>query len=273
MFKTFATVLGLSLVLASCAKSPTGRHQLKLYSGQQMQTMGMQSFDQMKQDQTISQHRGVNSYVNCVAKQVVKALPGQQQQGWEVVVFDSDQVNAFALPGRKIGVYTGLLRVAENQDQLAAVIGHEIGHVIADHGNERVSNKQAVKMAMTVADGALRNSEYSEYQQMAMGALGLGMQVGVLLPYSRTHESEADYIGLELLAKANFKPQAAVTLWHNMAKNSGGKSPSELMSTHPSPATRINKLAAQINNLTIKPVLNRANCQKPSFIPKAKKVS
>jgi predicted Zn-dependent protease len=154
---------------------------------------------------------------------------------WEVVVFKDDNPNAFALPGGKMGVYTGMLKVAENQDQLAAVLGHEVGHVLAQHGNERISQQQLTNVALAAAAG-------SGYLDAAsMQALGLGAQIGILLPYSRTHESEADVIGLDLMSEAGFDPRESVQLWKNMQKASDG-APPEFLSTHPSSSTRIDNL-------------------------------
>ena len=147
--------------------------------------------------------------------------------------------NAFALPGGKIGVNTGLLKVAVNQDQLAAVIGHEIGHVLAEHGNERVSLEFASQtsqqlMAVALADG-------TENSQLLLAAMGLGMQYGVSLPYSRSHESEADVMGQVFMARAGFDPRQSIQLWENMGANSQGQPP-ELLSTHPSNSSRIKGL-------------------------------
>ena len=162
---------------------------------------------------------------------------------WEVVVFEADQANAFALPGYKIGVYTGLLKYAKNQDQLAAVMGHEVAHVIAEHGNERVSNQMATEAGLSIA-AVLLGTEQDSNTALIMAGLGLGAQYGVILPFSRSHESEADLIGLELMAKAGFNPEESVTLWQNMAQS--GLSPPEFMSTHPSSDTRIKQLRERI---------------------------
>ena len=165
---------------------------------------------------------------------------------WEVVVFNDDQVNAFALPGGKIGVYTGLLNVAKNQHQLAAVIGHEIGHVIAQHGNERMSQSTLIEMGSQAVNQILAANEVP-YNQAIMSGLGLGLQVGVQLPFSRAHESEADIIGLQLMALAGFDPRQSVDLWQNMEAASGGERPAEILSTHPAPQTRIDNLQANMD--------------------------
>ena len=146
------------------------------------------------------------------------------------------------MPGGKIGVYTGLIDLAENQHQLAAVIGHEVGHVIAEHGNERMSSSALIGVGMEVTNQLLQANQIAS-SNLIMAGLGLGVQVGVQLPFSRTHESEADLIGLDLMAKAGFNPQQSVNLWENMAKASGDKRQPELLSTHPLPATRIANLS------------------------------
>lgn len=229
--------------LTACSASPTGRNQLLLFSDNDMSNLGAQSFEQMKQQQKVNKDSSVNRYVQCVANAVTAQVPKQPGfEQWEVVVFDSDQVNAFALPGGKIGVYTGLLKVAKNEDQLATLIGHEIAHVLADHSNERLSQSQLANAGLQITAVALGSSEYAQYRDATMAALGLGFQYGVMLPYGRTQESEADIVGLELMAKAGFNPAQSIDLWHNMAAASQGQQPPELLSTHPSHSTRIHDL-------------------------------
>ncbi len=236
--------------LTACSASPTGRNQLLMFSDQEMSSLGAKSFDQMKEEIPISKDKKINSYVQCVAKHVTGVIPSQSGfQDWEVVVFDSEQVNAFALPGGKIGVYTGLLGVAKNQDQLATVIGHEVAHVLADHSNERLSQSQLANAGLTLANVAISASEYKQYQDLTMAALGVGVQYGVILPYGRTQESEADIVGLGYMAKAGFDPNQSVDLWKNMSAASGGAQPPEFFSTHPSHSTRIKELQATIRTL------------------------
>ena len=155
-------------------------------------------------------------------------------------MFDDQSANAFALPSGKIGVHTGLLKVTSNQDQLAAVIGHEVGHVLAQHSNERMSTQMVVSQGVNLV-GAIAAPQ-SALGQVAVGALGIGAQYGVILPYSRTHESEADKIGLDLMAKAGFDPRESVELWMNMNRAAGGGQSLEILSTHPSHETRIEDL-------------------------------
>lgn len=156
---------------------------------------------------------------------------------WQFVVIASDQVNAFALPGGYTAVYTGILPVAANEDGLAAVMGHEIGHALARHGAERMSQQQVMQIGQLAA-GAVFGDMGSGTQRAVMGAFGMGAQVGVLLPFSRDHESEADMIGLELLVRACFDPREAPRLWERMSELGGGGGRSDMLSTHPDPAAR-----------------------------------
>jgi len=229
------------LMLGSCAESPTGRPQLMLFDNTQVSKMGIQTFEELKTKTPISKDKKTNQYVQCVAQAVLKVTPQKYQTNpWEIVVFESDQVNAFALPGGKIGVYTGLLLVAENQHQLAAVIGHEIAHVMAGHSNERLSSNQFVQTTLGVADAAL-NVMNTKYKAEISSMFGVGAQYGVVLPFSRIHETEADVIGLDLMAKAGFEPEQSVALWQNMAKQGSGGTP-QILSSHPVPENRIKKL-------------------------------
>lgn len=210
-----------------------------MMSDTEMQQMGEQSFATLKKDIPIEQDANINAYVNCVATAITNEVGGD----WEVIVFKEPSANAFALPGRKIGVHTGLLTIAQNQDQLAAVLGHEVAHVLANHGNERVSQQAAVSQGLSISQAIL--NPQSELGKTGMGLLGLGTQYGIIMPFSRAHETEADIYGLDLMAKAGFNPQESVTLWINMGK-AGGETPPEFMSTHPAHDTRIQDLQKQM---------------------------
>jgi len=256
----------LSVCLASlavaCATSPLGRTQLVLVSQQEMDQMGVTAFAQYKEQLPQSTSTATSRYVVCVADDITSALEGDDARyEWEVVVFEDPTANAFALPGGKIGVHTGLLQVAENQDQLATVIGHEVAHVLAGHGAERVSAEIA-KNAGLQAAAAVANPESTSHSLM-LGALGLGVQGGVLA-YSRTHESEADLYGLDLMANAGFDPRQSVDLWQNMAKASSGQRPPEFLSTHPSPETRIEDLSERVPEAMQRRERARAAGRKPS---------
>ena len=234
------TILILGMALAGgCATSPTGRSQLVLMPDSQMEQMGLQAFTNIKGETPVESNRTTNSYVQCVGNAIIREVGGS----WEIVVFKDDSANAFALPGRKIGVNTGLLKVAENQHQLATVIGHEVAHVLAQHSNERVSQKFAVEQGLGLINAIA--SPQTGTGQTLMGLLGVGAEYGVLLPYSRIQESEADILGLDLMAKAGFDPRESVKLWVNMGRANKGQPP-EFLSTHPSHSTRISDLNARI---------------------------
>lgn len=242
-FNVFALALAFTLAVG-CATSPEGRRQAMLVSDGQMDSMGAQAFDEMKTKTPIERDAAINAYVKCVSNAITTALP--EQRAWEVVVFRDESANAFALPGGKIGVHTGLLKVAETPAQLAAVIGHEVGHVLARHGAERVS-EQMVAQGLVLGTGlVLQRQNMGEQKfQVMMAALGLGAQFGVLLPHSRDQESEADIIGLKLMSSAGFDPTQSVVLWQNMSK-SGGAGVPEFMSTHPGHDTRIGNLSSHM---------------------------
>lgn len=238
-------LLSLNL-LSACSTSSTGRNKIAFMSPDKLNKMGISSFDEMKQKEKISQDKNINNYVQCVADAILPFVPKEAHQGdWELVVFESNQVNAFALPGGKIGVYTEILKVAQTQDQLAAIIGHEIGHVIEGHSNERLSSGQLSQVGLTLA-GALLELQDVKHKNELMAGLGLGVQYGIIMPYGRSHESEADIVGQNLMASAGFNPKASITLWQNMAKI-GGQQPPEFMSTHPSHSTRIGKLTKHLD--------------------------
>jgi len=237
----------MASVLSACATSPEGRSQLKLLPDEQVDSMGVQSFEQIKKDTPETSDAKLRAYVQCIANAIIPQLDEDNDPAmWEVRVFADDQANAFALPGNKIGVYEGLLKVAVNQHQVATVMGHELAHVLARHSNERVSEQLAAQAGMSIAAIALGTSSASDDQKaLILAGLGLGVQYGVILPFSRTHESEADLIGLDLMAESGFDPRESVKLWQNMAK-AGGQAP-EFLSTHPSSSTRINDLNARMS--------------------------
>lgn len=232
----WAMIMGLA-----CAKSPTGRPQLLLVGDDEMARMGVAAFDEVKAETPTTKNADLTAYVRCVADAITAdAAPNAR---WEVVVFDSPEVNAFALPGGKIGVYTGLLGVTENQDQLATVLAHEVAHVLAKHGNARVSAAYAANTGLTLTSAVVGTS--SRGNREVLGLLGVGAQLGVLLPYGRDQETEADVLGLRYMSDAGFDPAAAIQLWRNMQKATG-KGPPTFLSTHPSHEGRIEELSARL---------------------------
>jgi len=269
--KKLFTVCFILFTMTACSTSSTGRNQVSLYSSAELNQMGITSFAQMKQQIPISKDRATNDFVLCVAGAITANVAKSAHQGeWEVVVFDSAQVNAFALPGGKIGVYTGILQVTENQHQLAAIIGHEVGHVVEHHSNERLSANKISTVGMAVAAIALGSTDVDN-KDLWVAGLGIGIQYGVIMPYSRSHESEADIIGQDLMAQSGFDPQASVQLWQNMAKLSKD-APPEFMSTHPANETRIKQLNQHLTSsqpyyIVEQKAGNIPQCVKPKIIP------
>ncbi|WP_205701937.1 M48 family metallopeptidase [Pseudidiomarina mangrovi] len=260
-----AAVLAITAV-TSCSTSPTGRKTVKLFPSSELAALGAASFDDLKSQQQLSTNSADISYVNCVSQALIAELPEPYRSAnWEIQVFASDQVNAFALPGEKIGVYTGLLDVAENQHELAAVIGHEIGHVIAEHSNERMTAQVGAGLALQVG-GALAYSELDEGSAaVAMMALGLGVQIGGILPFSRVHESESDQLGVDYMIAAGFDPNGAANLWRNMAAANPNSVP-EWLSTHPTSSSRIAALTAYTNQVYGRYQQARAQGKRPNCV-------
>ncbi|WP_447956271.1 M48 family metallopeptidase [Vreelandella sp. EE7] len=233
-------VTALCASLAACSTSPTGRSQLLLLSDAELNQMGQQAFAQYQQDVPMGDQASLR-YVQCITNAIVDVLPSEQRNlDWQVRVFESEQPNAFALPGGYMGVNTGMLDLATSQDQLASVVGHEIGHVLANHANERASTQSATSLGLSVISST--SGMQSAGGQQLMGVLGMGAEYGIALPFSRRHESEADIIGQDLMAQAGFDPRESVTLWENMQAASSGGAPPAWMSTHPSQDQRISGL-------------------------------
>lgn len=246
-------LLGTLLGIGGCETNPyTGRHQLLMSSVDEEMQMGAQAYSQVKSDPKMHQSQDPREIepVKRVAARIIEAAKRSkygemaQQFQWEVTVIKDDKtLNAFALPGGKIAVYTGIFSVAKTEAGLAAVMGHEVVHALARHGAERMSQGQLTNAALQVAGAAAgANGGGGVMSQAAMAALGVGAQVGVLLPFSRKHESEADYIGILLAADAGYDPRESIHLWERMAQLSGGGGPAEFMSTHPGHETRIEQL-------------------------------
>jgi len=215
----------------------TGRTQLVDVSREQEMALGLQSYQKILSESRVVPQGEVVEVVREIGRRLaaVSEDPGFE---WEFNVIDSEQANAFALPGGKVAVYTGLVPVAENADGLAVVMGHEIAHAIARHGAERMAHQKLMQFGSIAAQMAVGEMDMGT-QQAVMAAFGVGAQYGVMLPFSRDHESEADYMGLVYLARACFDPSEAPRLWQRMGAASAGRAPSEFMSTHPSHETRI----------------------------------
>lgn len=234
--------------LAACATttSSTGRKQyVGGVSEQQLNQLGAQAFTEAKTKGPLSNDAKQNAYVRCVVNALVRQLPAQAQgTAWETAVFANKEPNAFALPGGKVGVNTGIFGVAKNQDQLAAVLAHEIGHVVERHHDERITRQMGASGAVQLL-GALAG----DYGSLATQGGSLLAQTGFLLPGSRVQETEADVVGQRLMAEAGFDPAQAVNLWQNMIASGSGRPP-EWLSTHPNPESRIQELRNRAGTLT-----------------------
>jgi predicted Zn-dependent protease len=226
-----------------CATNELGRKQLMLVSPGEVTQLGISSFDQMKKEVPISKDPAANAMVRRVGERIksVATLPNAQ---WEFVVFDSKEVNAFCLPGGKIGVYTGILPIVKDDAGLATVLGHEVAHATLQHGAERMSEGLATQV-IGQGLGAAVNAKDPRWTAAFAQLYGIGSQVGVALPHSRKQESEADRRGLTYMAKAGYDPEAAVAFWERFAafsKEAGGNSPPSFLRTHPDDGTRIKQL-------------------------------
>ncbi|HSE04630.1 MAG TPA: M48 family metallopeptidase [Methylomirabilota bacterium] len=235
-----AALLLVALALPGCETVPyTGRRQVQFISPTEEAQMGAQAFQEIVGKATLSTDVPANAMVQRVGSRIaaVTGLPYQ----WEFrVIADDKQANAFALPGGKVAVYTGMLSVTRDEAGLAAVLGHEIAHVLARHGGERLSQQMGVQTVTQLLAGMASSNPATV--QLVSAALGAGAQVGVLLPWGRAQESEADHVGLILMAKAGYDPRASLELWKRMAEAAKGQRPPEFLSTHPAEATRIQQI-------------------------------
>jgi metalloendopeptidase OMA1, mitochondrial len=235
-------------ILTGCSTVPiTGRSQLNLVSEQEEMQLGLSSFNQLKKETPISRDPAINGMVQRVGKRIAavagKDMPDAQ---WEFVVFESKEANAFCLPGGKVGVYTGILPITKDEAGLATVIGHEVGHAVAHHGAERISEAMLFQTGGELLGASLSAAD-PRWQQVTLLAYGVGTKVGRELPHSRAQESEADHIGLIYLARAGYDPKAAVEFWQRFAQynqqHGGNNSPfAGFLSTHPLDETRIRQL-------------------------------
>lgn len=237
-----------ALLLAGCSDTPTGRSRLALVPEGMLAQMGEQSFQEMRRRRPEVTGTPANALVQCVTREVAAAAgavypAAGMPQAWEVVLFEDPVPNAFALPGGRIGVHTGLLRVAESPAQLASVLGHEVAHVLAEHGNERLTQQLGIRAVLLVV-GLFGEGDLAG--DTLMRALGLGAHLGIALPFSRAHEEEADAMGLAIMAEAGFDPRESTALWRNMAAAGDGQPP-EFLSTHPAHESRIDGLEAAMD--------------------------
>jgi predicted Zn-dependent protease len=246
----FILLMAAILVVKGWQSGPFGRAQIVALTPQEEARLGAQAFQQVLQESDVvrdgpivevARHVGGRLADASNDKEVLELLRLQPQRfDWQYRVVRSKQVNAFCLPGGKVVVYTGILPVAQTEDGLATVLGHEIGHALAHHGAERMAREQLVHLGQLAVAQSLGDLDPHQQRQI-MGMLGVGSQYGLLLPFSRKHESEADHIGLLLMAAAGYDPREAIRFWQRMAETGGG-SRAEFASTHPSDVHRIRDL-------------------------------
>ena len=234
-----------SFYLSACLSSTpyTHRKQLVLFSPQQELQMGYQAAREILSKEPISRDPNLNAAVQRVGRRIAQAA-AQPNYQWQFFVIDKDVLNAFCLPGGKVFVYKGLFRVVENDDQLAVVLGHEVAHAIARHGAERMSMVQLGRLGEQVAARTIAGGKYAGVIKKAYGATE---GIGLVLPFSRKFEYEADEIGLYLMTKAGYDPREAIPFWeHMMQLSQGRRRPPEFLSTHPADINRIRKIQKEI---------------------------
>lgn len=243
-----------AILMQSCGSVPlTGRKQLLLVSDQEVLSLSESQYKEFIGSAAVEKNTANAQMVERVGKRIATAVEAYlknnglesevQNLSWEFNLVKSNDVNAFCMPGGKIVVYTGILPITQNETGLATVIGHEVAHAIAKHSNERMSQQVAVQYGGAIAGGLLKNS--AAMQQIGNTVFGLGAQYGVMLPYARKQELEADELGLIFMAMAGYDPSTSVSFWERMSQSTSGGTP-EFMSTHPSNENRVEKIKAAL---------------------------
>lgn len=256
MFKNSTLVLSACLLFTMCSKVPlSGRRQLNLIPSSEINSLSVTSYQTFLSENKVISGTTQSNMVTTVGLKIKVAVEkymadnkmADQLEGfqWEFNTVESSEVNAFCMPGGKVVFYTGILPICEDEAGVAVVMGHEVAHAIAKHGNERMSQGLVQQFGGAALSVALANKP-AQTQQLFQTAYGVGSQVGVMLPFSRLQESEADDLGLIFMAMAGYDPHEAPKFWERMSAKSGGAAPPEFMSTHPSHETRIKKLNAAI---------------------------
>ncbi len=240
------TTILVVLILPGCETVPeTGRSQLLLISPDQETELGLTEFEKLKSSTPVSEDAELNAMLQRVGQRVAAVAPLPNAR-WEFVLFDDpNTANAFCLPGGKVGIYTGILPVTKDENGLATVIGHEVAHAVARHGGERVSQALILQMGGEALESAL-SSQPAQTRSLVLQGYGLGSKVGVILPYYRAHELEADELGLLYMARAGYDPRSAVDFWQRFSaytREKGG-APPEFLSTHPIDTRRIAQIEA-----------------------------
>ncbi len=240
-----AATLGTAILLAGCYTVPeTGRRSFNYMNESEEMQLGFSEFEKMKKEVPISKDAAANALVKKVGERIAAVAPLPNAQ-WEFVVFDSQEANAFCLPGGKVGIYTGILPITKDEGGLATVMGHEVAHAVARHGGERMSMASGIQTVGAVTSGALGASKYGSWAPVFEQVYGVGSQVGVALPHSRRNESEADRIGLKYMAQAGYDPEAAVAFWTRFSefnRSAGGEGTPWFLRTHPLDDARIQQI-------------------------------
>ena len=258
MKKLIGLLVCALLLLSGCGSVPvTGRKQMLLVSDSEVLTSSLTQYSEYMKSAPLSTDAKGKAMVTRVGKKIAAATEKYLNENglanevknfaWEFNLVKDNQMNAFCMPGGKIVVYEGLLKLVSSDDELAVVVGHEVAHAVAKHSNERISQQLLTQYGAQVLNEALSNKS-ARIQQIGNTVYGLGAQYGVTLPFSRKHESEADYMGLIFMTMAGYNPNVAITFWQKMS-TSGGASVPEFMSTHPSDATRINDIKKYLPEL------------------------
>lgn len=248
MSNRYLSWLAALFLLTGCSSVPlTGRKQVLLVSDQEVLSSSLTQYNDYMKSATKSTNQAQTQMVTRVGKKIAEATEAYlkanglsseiQNFAWEFNLVQDSQVNAFCMPGGKIVVYEGLMKLVSSDDELAVVIGHEVAHAVAKHSNERMSQQVMAQYGAAILGAATQNKSQA-IQTVAGTVYGIGAQYGVMLPFSRKHELEADYMGLVFMTMAGYNPDVAVGFWQKMSAGSGGTTP-EFMSTHPSDATRI----------------------------------
>lgn len=246
--KIFLLLLLIAPLLPSCGSVPfTGRRQLQLVSNQEVIALSLQQYQDFIRTAPLEKGTANAQMVSRVGSRIANAVESfytnngyaseLENFSWEFNLVKEKSINAFAMPGGKVVIYSGLLPVTQTEEALAVVVGHEIAHVIAQHSSERLSQQLALQYGGAIAGGLLGNSQVA--QQLGQTVFGLGAQYGVMMPYARKQEYEADEIGLIVMAMAGYNPQTAVPFWTRMAQSGGGAQVPEFLSTHPTDSKRI----------------------------------
>ncbi len=248
----FVLLMAAMLLMPSCSRVPiTGRKQINLLPSSQMLSMSFQQYDEFVKTNKISNNAAQTAMVKKVGSKIQRAVEdyfaskgmAHELKGynWEFNLVESEEANAWCMPGGKVVFYTGILPITKDETGMAVVMGHEVAHAVAEHGNERMSQGMLTQLGGMALAVAIQEKP-EQTQALWMTAFGVGSQVGVMLPFSRLHESEADRLGLIFMAMAGYNPSEAVAFWQRMASMKGGQAPPEFMSTHPSDETRIQQI-------------------------------